>query len=55
MDKEVSCIDSHMIKYFNQGNLIHITLKRYKIMKWCEKVCKRCKFVYEVKFKQLFG
>jgi len=32
MDKEVSCIDSHMIKYFNQGDLIHITPKRYKIM-----------------------
>lgn len=43
LDKEVTCIDRHCIKYFNVGNLIHITPKRYlmyekSIKTWAKKV-----------------
>ena len=41
--KEKVCIDTHLIKYFNEGNVIHITPNRYSmyenaIKKWANKV-----------------
>lgn len=41
--KENVCIDTHLIKYFNKGNIIHITPNRYSmyenaIKKWAKKV-----------------
>lgn len=43
LNKEVVVIDTHLIKYFNAGNIIHITPNRYKIYqnsikKWANKV-----------------
>lgn len=43
MDKEVTCIDRHCIKYFNQGKMTWITSNRYNmysnaIKKWADKV-----------------
>jgi len=41
--KEKVCVDSHVIKYFNVGKIIHITPNRYlmyenSIKKWAKKV-----------------
>ena len=41
--KEKVCIDTHLIKYFNKGSIIHITPNRYSIYenavkKWSNKV-----------------
>ena len=41
--KEKVCVDTHLIKYFNKGNIIHITPNRYSmyenaIKKWSKKV-----------------
>ena len=41
--KEKVCIDTHLIKYFNVGNIIHITPNRYSmyensVKKWANKV-----------------
>jgi hypothetical protein len=41
--KEKVCIDTHLIKYFNVGNIIHITPNRYlmyenSVKKWAKKV-----------------
>ena len=41
--KEKICIDTHLIKYFNKGNVIHITPNRYSmyensVKKWAKKV-----------------
>ena len=43
LDKEIVCIDRHIIKYFNKGYLTHITPNRYSmyenaIKKWTKKV-----------------
>lgn len=43
LDKRKVVIDTHLIKYFNVGNIIHITPKRYSIYensvkKWANKV-----------------
>ncbi len=43
LDKRKVVIDTHLIKYFNVGNIIHITPKRYSIYensikKWSEKI-----------------
>ena len=41
--EEKVCIDTHLIKYFNKGNIIHITPNRYlmyenSVKKWAKKV-----------------
>ena len=41
--KEKVCVDTHLIKYFNKGSIIHITPNRYSIYenavkKWSNKV-----------------
>lgn len=41
--KEKVCVDTHVIKYFNKGSIIHITPNRYSmyensIKKWSKKV-----------------
>ncbi len=43
LDKEVTCIDRHCIKYFNQGEMPCITPNRYNmysntIKRWSDKV-----------------